>query len=290
MDLIASCAAFVAVSRHESFTQGAAAVGIPQPVASRRIAGLEQHLGAPVLERSSRTVALTPFGRDMLAVAQRLVDLAEAFDHHADRARHRAFDLAVPAAAPPLALAFLIAEGRRHGLYFDVVPAGPGERADLVRTREVHAAITAVPAGSGEWVVPLGLAGVFRDDGREFCLEQLRAGRDADAEPRRVWVQPEDDVPHVLDRIVRLGHAVGLLPYQIVKARSVPGAVARALGGADLVLCSRAEADAFGLTWRPVGEEAFARGYDAVAGSADDSRKLRTVLAAAVAACVGDPS
>lgn len=31
MDLIAGCAAFVAVSRHASFTQGAAAAGIPQP-------------------------------------------------------------------------------------------------------------------------------------------------------------------------------------------------------------------------------------------------------------------
>ncbi|WP_305787925.1 LysR family transcriptional regulator [Symbioplanes lichenis] len=287
MDLIASCAAFVAVSRHESFTQGAAAVGIPQPVASRRIAGLEQHLGAAVLERSSRTVALTPFGRDMLAVAQRLVDLAEAFDDHADRARHRAFDLAVPASGPPLALARLIAEGRRHGLYFDVVPAGPGERADLVRTREVHAAITAVPPDGSEWVVPLGLAGVALDEGRRLHLEQLRPGREPEEEPRRVWVQPEDDVPHVLDRVIRLGHAVGLQAGQIVKARSVPGAVARALGGADLVLCSRAEAEVFGLDWRPVGEEAFARGYDVVSASPGDGRRLRTALPAAIAACVG---
>jgi hypothetical protein len=41
----------------------------------------------------------------------------------------------------------------------DLYPAGPGERAELVRTLEVRAALVAVPADEGVWRVPLGLAG-----------------------------------------------------------------------------------------------------------------------------------
>ncbi|WP_249998577.1 LysR family transcriptional regulator [Actinoplanes sp. M2I2] len=286
MDLIGSCVAFIAVSRHGSFTQGAAAAGIPQPVASRRIAALEEHFGAPVLERSSRTVALTAFGREMLPAAQRLVELADAMNDDADRARRRVFDLAVPVSSTSPALAHLIAAGRRHGLYFDVVPAGPGARADLVRAREVHAALTAVPPGDGTWRVPVGLAGGGPGESRAIYLEELRTDRLGER-ARRVWVQPEDDVPHVLDRLVRLGNAVGLQRPQIATARTVPGAVARALEGGDLVLCSPGEAAAFGLSWQPIGEEPFARGYAVASASKDDGRTLRTTLSAAIAACVG---
>jgi DNA-binding transcriptional LysR family regulator len=287
MDLIASCAAFVAVSRHASFTQGAAAAGIPQPVASRRIAALERHLGALVLERSSRTVVLTPFGRDMLPTAQRLVDLADAMRDDADRARLRVFDLAVPVSCPALALARLIADGRHQGLYFDVVPAEPSQRADLVRAREVHAAITAVPPGDGTWQVPVGLAGGDRDDTTAIYLEELRPARTAGPEPRRVWVQPEDVVPHVLDRMVRLGNAVGLQRSQITTARTVPAAVSRAINGLDLLLCSQSEAEAWGLGWRPVGEEPFSRGYTITSADKEDGRKLRALLSTAIADCLG---
>jgi DNA-binding transcriptional LysR family regulator len=96
VDLVEACRAFVAVSAHGSFTKGATAARIPQPVASRRIAALERQLGARLLDRSSRSVTLTPFGREMLPSARRLVELAETFRHDAERAKLRPFRLAVP--------------------------------------------------------------------------------------------------------------------------------------------------------------------------------------------------
>ncbi|MDG4830643.1 hypothetical protein O7627_15220 [Solwaraspora sp. WMMD1047] len=39
MDVAAACRAFLAVSGHGSFTSGAAAAGIPESVARRRVAG-----------------------------------------------------------------------------------------------------------------------------------------------------------------------------------------------------------------------------------------------------------
>jgi DNA-binding transcriptional LysR family regulator len=46
MDTLAACRAFVSVSDAGSFTIGAAAAQIPQSVASRRVAALEQEPGA----------------------------------------------------------------------------------------------------------------------------------------------------------------------------------------------------------------------------------------------------
>ncbi|AGL15190.1 LysR family transcriptional regulator [Actinoplanes sp. N902-109] len=285
MDLVASCAAFVAVSRAGSFTRGAAAAGIPQPVASRRIAALEQHLGTPVLDRTSRSVVLTPFGRDMLPAAQRLVDLADAIQDDAERARRRTVELAVPVGWPAPALARLIAAGHADGLYFDVVPAGPGQRAEMLRAREVHAAVVAVPPGDGGWTVPLGLASA--DPGTSGYLDSLRPARGDATAPRRVWVQPEDAVPHVLDRLVRLGNAVGLQASQVRTARTVPGAVARVLSEQDLLLCSPVEAGTFGLSWRPVEEESFRRGYTVLSAVPKDAMRMRTALHTAVAECLG---
>jgi DNA-binding transcriptional LysR family regulator len=45
MDLVASCRVFVHVGERGSFTLGAAAARVPQSVASRRIAALEEHFG-----------------------------------------------------------------------------------------------------------------------------------------------------------------------------------------------------------------------------------------------------
>jgi DNA-binding transcriptional LysR family regulator len=56
-------AAFVAVARAGSFTQAAATLGLPKGTVSRQVARLERHLGARLLQRTTRQVALTDVGR-----------------------------------------------------------------------------------------------------------------------------------------------------------------------------------------------------------------------------------
>jgi DNA-binding transcriptional LysR family regulator len=291
VDLIAACKAFVAVSGHGSFTVGAAAARIPQSVASRRVAALEKHFGARLLTRSSRSVSLTPFGREMLASARRLVELAEAMEHDAAQARLRPFRLAVPDICGARPLARLVAEARDHSLNLDPRPAVPERRAELARTLEVRAAVVAVPPDDGLWRVPLGLAG--RDDPGDVSavyVETLRAGRAArNARRRRVLLQSEDDVPHVRDRIRRLGHAVGLQPAQVVVMSSLVAATAEVLASSDLLLCSRSQAAELGLHWRPIGELDAARGYDVTARSRDDGKLLRALPPALIGRCLGDP-
>jgi hypothetical protein len=41
-----------------------------------------------------------------------------------------------------------------------------------------------------------------------------------------VWIQPEDDVPHIRDRVVRVRDSVGLRPTQVTVADSLTAAAA----------------------------------------------------------------
>jgi DNA-binding transcriptional LysR family regulator len=286
MDLIGSCRAFVSVSETGSFTEGAAVAGIPQPVASRRIAALERHLGERLFDRSTRRARLTPFGRDMLPSAKRLVHLADAMEHNAKRAKLRPLRLAVPETCTTRDLAELDAEARALDVFLEFRLAPPGERAGLVRTHEVRAAVTAVPAAEGVWTVPLGLASGTKSPARVIHLETLRAGRSGRS-PRRVWIQPEDDVPHIRDRMIRVRDSVGLRPAQVAVADSLSSAVASVFGSADLLLCSAAQAEEFGLEWRPIGELQLARGFDVMAELGDDAHYLRTRLRSGIARSLG---
>ncbi|WP_367123350.1 LysR family transcriptional regulator [Streptomyces phytohabitans] len=287
MDLIGGCRAFVGVSETGSFTRGAAAAGIPQSVASRRIAALERHLGERLFDRSARRAGLTPFGRDMLPSAQRLVRLADAMEQDAKRARLRPLRVAVPETCTTRALAELDAEARAYDMFLEFRPAAPGDRAELVRDHDVRAAVTAVPAEDGTWTVPLGVAGATRLHPGPVHLETLRVGRHGRLPRRRVWLQPEDDVPHVRDRLMRVRDAVGLQPAQVAVADSLTGAAADVLGSGDLLLCSTAQARELGLHWRPLGELRLARGYAVTAVLGADGERLRTRLWDAVAQCLG---
>ncbi|MFF0457139.1 LysR family transcriptional regulator [Nocardia africana] len=288
--MVAACKAFVAVSGLGSFTAGAAAAQIPQSVASRRIAALERHFGARLLERTSRTATLTSFGRDMLPSARRLVEAAEALAEHAERARQRPFRLALPAICGPVLLAGLIAECRDAQLRLEPEPSDPARRAELTRTHEVRAAILAVPADRGAWRVPLGLADTTGPHSGPIFLETLRVLRLSGRQRRRaVWIQPEDDVPHIRDRITRLRDSLGLRPAQVMVAPSLVTAVAEVLDGIDLLLCSPAQAAELGLHWRPIGELKLARGYDIAAGSREDAERVRALGAEPIGRCLGVP-
>jgi DNA-binding transcriptional LysR family regulator len=65
--------AFVAVAEHASFQRAAASLHITQAALSRRLQNLEAFLGVKLVERTTRSVALTQTGRDFLPRARRLM-------------------------------------------------------------------------------------------------------------------------------------------------------------------------------------------------------------------------
>lgn len=292
MDLVGACVAFVHVSERGSFTLGAAAARIPQPVASRRIAALEQHLGGRLFDRSTRRATLTPFGRNMLPSAKRLVGLAEEMQHDAERARLAPLRLAVPDICSTRDLALLGADALREGINLDLKPAPPPGRDELLRTRQVRAAIAAVPPDEAIWSVPLGVAGAAEPRAASVYLETLRVGRGDTGSRRRLWIQPEDDVPHIRDRIRRHSDAAGLQPAQVAVSAALAAATAQVLGSADLLLCSAGQARELGLHWRPIGEVRPLRGYTytVAAGAGDETERIETALTDGIARCLGAPA
>ena len=277
---------FVHVGERGSFTLGAAAAGVPQPVASRRIAALEKRFGERLFDRAARRAVLTAFGRDLLPSAKRLVQLADALEDDAEKAKLRPLTLAVPESCGVRQLALLDAAARAEGTILDFRPGGPSARLDLLRSATVRVALVAVPPDEATWVIPLGLASA-RDQGTEALhIATLRPGR-ARRSPRRIWIQPEDDVAHVRDRLVRIGHRVALAPAQTAVAVNLTAAVSDVVRTENLLLCPAVQADELELHWRPIAGDPVARGYEVSAETGGDADRFRGALRAQVGRCLG---
>lgn len=100
VDPLHGVAAFLAVAEHESFTAGAAALGLTRATVSAQVSELEARLGVRLLHRSTRSLRLTPAGA---AYRDRLGDLplrmAEA--ERAARAEQTAPEGRLRVTAPP---------------------------------------------------------------------------------------------------------------------------------------------------------------------------------------------
>ncbi|MFB7056578.1 LysR family transcriptional regulator [Streptomyces vinaceus] len=287
MDLVGACRAFVGVTERGTFTTGAAAARMSQPMASRRIAALEELFGEPLIDRTSRRATLSPFGQDMLPAARRLVQAADALLHEAETAKRKPWRLAVPGNCSTGSLARLIADARDQAVILDLRTGTPAHRVELLRSQQVRAALIAGPADEATWSIPLGLAGTAAAGARRVYLATLRARRASQDPVRKVWIQPEDDVPHIRDPLTRLRDALGLRPVQLAIAPDLTNAIAEVLRTSDLLLCSGAQADEFGLDWRPIGEIALSRGYSLAATPDVNLQHVQERLGSAITHCLG---
>jgi len=79
MDRFDAIAAFVAVADKNGFSPAARALGVSPSAVTRLVAGLEDHLGVRLLQRTTRSVRLTDSGERFLERARRIMDdLGEA--------------------------------------------------------------------------------------------------------------------------------------------------------------------------------------------------------------------
>lgn len=74
MDQLVAMRVFTRVAERGSFAQAADELDISRAAASAHVAALEKHLGARLLNRTTRRVSLTAEGADYLRRARRILD------------------------------------------------------------------------------------------------------------------------------------------------------------------------------------------------------------------------
>lgn len=137
---------FVGLARAGSFVKGAQELCLTQPALSRSIKSLEDELGQPLFDRTGRRIELTPFGRQTLDAAQRLLEDAAALREragplnaqHAGRARIGLGSGPGALLTTPLLVHFAQHFPRFH---VDVVRANTQTLAQMLRDRQIDAMV-----------------------------------------------------------------------------------------------------------------------------------------------------
>ena len=111
---LAELLAYVAAAEELSFRRAGKRLGRDPTIVSRRVSALEARLGARLLERTTRTVALTEAGRTYLDRARVIIRAIDEADQEASASRtgeaHGHLRIALPAAFGRLKLASIIAD------------------------------------------------------------------------------------------------------------------------------------------------------------------------------------
>jgi DNA-binding transcriptional LysR family regulator len=99
--------AFLAVARHGSFTRAAKAVHVSQPTFTTQIRHLETSLGVRLVDRNTRSVQLTPIGRELAPVLERILRELDSALLNTQALSSRASGFVAVAALPTLSATVL---------------------------------------------------------------------------------------------------------------------------------------------------------------------------------------
>jgi DNA-binding transcriptional LysR family regulator len=146
---------FVTVAEELHFGRAAARLNMTQPPLSRQIQVLEHIVDAPLLERTSRSVRLTPAGRSFLPEARRILKLAESASQVARRiamGKTGSLKLGYTAAAAYGYLPELIAacRARLSEVDFSLKEMVSGDQLEALASGQLDAGLLRPPIGRPE--------------------------------------------------------------------------------------------------------------------------------------------
>lgn len=147
--------AFLAVLDLGSFNEAARQLNLSQPALSRRIKGFEEAVGAQLIERTTRHVAPTQIGRELLPLVRRLVDEFEdsilSISDLGGRHRAQVTIASVPTAAfyflPRVVQSF---NEKFPGIRFRILDLSANEGLDAVANGEVEFGINITGAARAD--------------------------------------------------------------------------------------------------------------------------------------------
>lgn len=256
----------VAIVDHGGFTRAATALGVAQPSLSQGVRRLEEELGAPLLARIGRRVALTEAGESFLGPARRLLREAQrardavaahagltsgtldlvalaslAVDPVADlvaafRGRHPGVTVRMLDPSSPAHLLELVRSGRAEVGITEADGAPPGLVAVTLSSQSLVAVLPPAPPGAGAQppfpMTPAELASeplVVTPPGTSLRSRVDRFVGDASPPGGALRVAVETDQRDMLVPLVLRGAGTAVLPPALAADAAAKGAVVRPL-------------------------------------------------------------
>jgi DNA-binding transcriptional LysR family regulator len=243
--------AFVTVARLNSFTRAAALLHVAQPTLTVQIRKLEEALGVRLFDRTSRSVALTQTGRDLLPVLGRLVQdldgvVAEVRNHGAGYqglVRVAALPTAAAALLPKAIASFRVTHPGADFRIRDVIAR---RVLGLVDAEEVDIGITGGPTNAAEFDVLLAIEDqmhVVFPQGHGLAEARL-VTPDLLMRYPLIMMDPDTSVRAVVEAGF---HAAGLIPRPAVEVTYMMTAVGMVQAGLGIAILpsSAKEIDAY---------------------------------------------
>lgn len=267
IDLVRHLRYFTVVADELHFGRAAQRLHMAQPPLSQRIQRLERELGVRLFDRSSRQVALTPAGRDLVEAAH---DVLAAVDRLATRAAAAAGGAAgrlrvgvLPeAGATTLAAVVRAVERSSPAVGLDLTTATTAEQLRALADRSLDLATVRLPVEtSGLTVGPvlhqrLGVALPAASP-----LARRRRPALADLAGLPLALCPRASAPGFHDEVLAACAARGYTPAEVLHPGGTAAALALTLAGTAATMVDAATARREpGVTWRPLaGDPLVAR-------------------------------
>jgi DNA-binding transcriptional LysR family regulator len=143
--------AFLAIAERGSFQRAASQLNLSQTALSHRMRKLEDDLGVKLLTRTTRQVALTPAGQELLPKAKRMIeDIAVSYEQLRRQGRERQERLAI-GCLPTIATYYLprilkALSAKFPDVTVRVYDNSASEIAELVQNRDAEFGITVISA------------------------------------------------------------------------------------------------------------------------------------------------
>jgi DNA-binding transcriptional LysR family regulator len=221
---------FTSVAQHEHFGRAAEQLHIAQPVLSRQIRALEHELGCALLVRTTRSVRLTPAGRQLYEDAPGVLATALAATrraHGAARPDRLVVGFAAGLSVSPAVRAFT----RAHpGVEVEPIHLKWHEKADALRDGRADVGylrrpfdatgIRTIPVGSERKVACLPATHALASR-RRLTQADLDGQTILDAEARRTATVEEKL------ELIAAGRGIAMLPLSVARYYSRPDVVHR---------------------------------------------------------------
>ncbi|WP_083500149.1 LysR family transcriptional regulator [Sphingomonas endophytica] len=147
--------ALIAVAEGKSFLRAAKQLNLSQPALSRRVQKLEATIGTPLLERTTRSVRLTPAGQEIVPLLRRLIEEIDSsllgMMALGERQAGRLTVASIPSATVRFLPDVLERFGREYrNVRVRVLDLSATECAEAVRTGEAEFAISLPVTSDGD--------------------------------------------------------------------------------------------------------------------------------------------